>query len=127
MDGTKIFLTILGVIYLAFAAWCVLKPAETARAVGFELAPGAGQSEYTTVYGGFQLALALLFLWPWLDASVLPYSLLTCLVIHACLVLMRTLGFFLYSGIPAMTIGFAISEWIVLAISIALWWWRRAP
>ncbi len=126
MDGSKIFLTIIGVIYLAFAVWCVLKPAETARAVGFELAPGAGQSEYVTVYGGFQLALGLLFLWPWLDASVLTYSLLTCLVIHGCLVLMRSLGFLLYTGIPTMTVGFAASEWVVLLLSIFFWWRRSA-
>ena len=126
MDAAKLFLTVVGMIYIAFAGWCVAKPAQTSAAVGFQLMPGAGQSEYVTVYGGFQLALAVLFFWPWLDASIIPFSLMTCLIVHACLVLMRTVGFFLYSNIPAMTVGFAISEWVVMLLTIGLWCWRRS-
>lgn len=126
MDAAKIFLTVVGVIYLAFAAWCTAKPETTAGSLGLRLDPGSGQSEYVTVYGGFQLALALIFFWPWLDASVLSFSLMTCLIIHASLVLMRTLGFLLFTGIQPLTIGFAASEWVVLIITLIIWWMRRS-
>jgi len=126
MDAAKIFLTVVGIIYLGFAVWCTAKPVETAAALGLKLDPGSGQSEYVTVYGGFQLALAILFLYPWLDASVLSCSLFTCLVMHGCLVLMRTVGFFLFTGIRPMTMGFAASEWVVFLIAGMLWWWKRA-
>lgn len=125
MDGAKIFLTVIAVIYLVFAVWCAAKPETTAGSLGLRLDLGSGQSEYVTVYGGFQLALAILFLWPWLDASVLTFSLTTCLIIHACLVLFRTLGFVLFSGIRPMTIGFAASEWVVMLIAAFFWWQRR--
>lgn len=121
MDAAKLFLSTVGFIYIGFAAWCTIKPESTAAALGLRLDPGSGQSEYVTVYGGFQLALALLFLWPWLDAGVLPFSLTSCIVIHGCLVLLRTIGFLLFTGIRPMTWGFAASEWIVLLVALAIW------
>jgi len=111
---------------LEFAAWCTLKPEETAASLGLKLDPGSGQSEYVTVYGGFQLALAIVFLLPWIDASILSYSLLTCIIMHGCLVLMRSLGFVLFSGIRPMTMGFAASEWVVFLMAAGIWWSRRA-
>lgn len=127
MDGSKIFLAIVGLAYLGLAAWCALKPEQTAGAIGLRLDPGAGQSEYFTVYGGLQLGLGLIFLWPWLDATALPFSLTTCLVIHSCLVLMRSIAFALYTGIPTMTIGFAASEWVIFLLSAVFWWMNRTP
>jgi hypothetical protein len=125
MDASKIFLALVGVVYLALAAWCAIKPETTAQALGLRLDPGAGQSEYFTVYGGLQLAMGLLFLWPFLDATVLPYSLMTCLLIHGSLVLMRSIAFLLFTGIPTTTIGFAALEWIIFLAALALWWMRR--
>jgi hypothetical protein len=126
MDPVKIFLSVVGLIYIAFSAWCTLKPETTAASLGLRLDPGSGQSEYVTVYGGFQLALAIVFLWPWIDSSVLPYSLLACIVFHGCLVVFRSLGFAMFTGIQPMTIGFAISEWVVFLGALACWWSRRA-
>ena len=126
MDASKIFLTVVGVAYLGLAAWCAIKPEQTSQALGLRLEPGSGQSEYFTVYGGLQLGLGLLFLWPWLQADWLPYSLVACLVVHASLVLMRSIAFGLYAGIPAMTIGFAASEWVIFLLSLMFWWMRRS-
>lgn len=127
MDGAKLFLTVVGVAYWALAAWCALKPEQTSNAIGLQLKPGAGQSEYFTVYGGLQLGLGLLFLWPWVQSDSLDFALLACLIIHAGLVLMRSLAFVLYSGIPPMTIGFALSEWLILGGSVLFWFLRRTP
>lgn len=48
MDAAKVFLSIVGFIYLGFAAWCAIKPETTAAALGLRLDPGSGQSEYVT-------------------------------------------------------------------------------
>ena len=48
----RIFLTVIGVAYLLLAAWCTFAPARTSQAVGFDLKPGSGQSEFLVVYGG---------------------------------------------------------------------------
>jgi len=57
---TKIFLAVVGVAYIVLAAWCAIRPDQTSSSVGFELKPGAGQSEFLVVYGGLELGLALI-------------------------------------------------------------------
>jgi hypothetical protein len=126
MLASKIFLTLIGGAYLALAAWCALKPQQTSQAVGFQLKPGNGQSEYFTVYGGLQLGLGLFFLWPWWQEAALPFVLGACMLIHACLVLMRSIAFGLYQGIPAMTVGFAVLEWGIF-LAAAVFWWQTRP
>lgn len=109
----KVFLSIVGLAYLALAAWCSLQPEKTAKGVGFTLTPGSGQSEFLVVYGGLELALGLVFLWPLLQATETSYPLFVCLVVHACLVLFRTLSFFLYAGIESTTYFLAATEWVI--------------
>ncbi len=111
---TRIFLAIVGAAYVALAAWCVVRPGQTSGSVGFELRPGAGQSEFLVVYGGLQLALGLAFLSPLLRPSYLPYALLLCLVIHACLAVFRTASFALFADIPTSTYALAAVEWLIL-------------
>lgn len=117
MNGARIFLALVGVIYVALALWCALKPQTTAGSIGFQLKPGAGESEYTTVYGGLQLALGLLFLWPMMRSEMLWPMLVACLVVHTSLVVFRTVSLMLYANIPAMTYGFAASEWVVALLA----------
>jgi hypothetical protein len=123
---TKVFLALVGGAYLALAAWCAAQPERTSTAVGFTLKPGAGQSEYFTVYGGLQLALALVFLWPLVDAGAERYALTTCLIVHACLVLMRSMSLVLYAGIPTATYGFAAVEWAILLLAAWRYWAMNA-
>ena len=64
MLTTKIFLAAVGAAYVGLAAWCAFRPAQASSSVGFDLRPGAGQSEFLVVYGGLELALGLAFLLP---------------------------------------------------------------
>lgn len=122
---TRIFLAIVGLIYLALGVWCAVAPAKTSEAVGFSLRPGAGDSEFLTVYGGMEVALGLMFLWPLVSAGDGRLVLGGCALIHGCLVLFRTAGFFLYADIPMMTFYFAASEWIVLLLAAVVLWIDR--
>ncbi len=79
--------------------------------MGFTLQPGSGQSEYLTVYGGLELALGLMFLWPLVRPSETAYTLFLCLLIHGCLVAFRTAGFITFAGIPTTTCALAATEW----------------
>lgn len=119
---TRYILAAIGAMYLVLSAWCAVQPQKTANTVGFNLQPGAGQSEYLTIYGGMQLALGLLFLLPLLKPEYEKSSLLLCLVFHASLVAFRTAGFVMYSGIPRTTWIFAAVEWAILLV--AIWRWR---
>lgn len=117
MMVAKIFLTLVGLIYLGLAAWCSLAPAMTSEKVGFELKPGSGQSEFLVVYGGLELGLAAIFLMPWVRQDLLLGSLISCVLIHACLVIFRTASFFLFSDLSATTVRLAIGEWVILLVA----------
>lgn len=121
----RTFLAIVGVIYIALAVWCAAKPTTTARSIGFDLLGGSGLSEYTTVYGGLQLALGLAFLWPLVNRAATPQVLALCLLVHAALVAFRTLSLLRFAGITNTTYGFAASEWVVLIVAAMVWWRGR--
>ncbi|MEX0585439.1 MAG: hypothetical protein WD176_02260, partial [Pirellulales bacterium] len=92
------------------------------KAVGYSLLPGSGQSEYLTVYGGLDLALGIVFLWPLYRSGDAACLLLVCLVLHGCLVLFRTAGFFLYSGFETTTYVVAALEWTIFLAAAGLSW-----
>jgi hypothetical protein len=120
------FLLLVGVAYVALAAWCAVLPATTASAVGFDLRPGGGQSEYLTVYGGLQLALGLAFLRPLVWPAETAATLQLCLLVHGCLVAVRAVSFLLYAGIPTTTYILAAVEWVIFLGALAVWRLPRA-
>lgn len=114
MIPAKIFLVVVGLLYLALGLWCSLDPKTTSEKVGFQLQPGSGQSEFVTVYGGLELGMALIFLMPliWHDST--RFALIGCLLMHASLVLFRTTAYFRFTGIDSFTHRLAIGEWVIL-------------
>lgn len=100
-------------------------PDKTSKTVGFTLQPGSGQSEFLTVYGGLELALGIAFLWPLYRPAEVAFPLFLCLLLHGCLVLFRTAGFFLYSGISTTTYPLAATEWIIFIGAAILFWGKR--
>ena len=116
---TKIFLAAVGLLYLGLAGWCSYSPGRASEKVGFDLTPGSGQSEFLVVYGGLELGLAMIFLLPLVRAESLSTSLIACVLIHASLVVFRTISFFLYNNISSMTYRLAVGEWLILILSLA--------
>jgi hypothetical protein len=121
---SRIFLAIVGAAYVLLAAWCAVAPGQTSKSVGFELQPGSGQSEYLVIYGGLQLALGLVFLWPLVRPQEVAFPLLACLIVHACLVLFRMASFALYGNISSTTYFLSGVEWAIL-LGAAFCFWRR--
>lgn len=111
--GTRLFLAAVGLLYLSLSVWCSLFPARTSELVGFQLRPGTGQSEFLTVYGGLELALAVIFLRPLLQPRWTECALFVCVALHGCLVLFRTAGFFLFRDIEPMVYQLAAGEWLI--------------
>jgi len=122
MCVARIFLAIVGAAYLALSIWCSVSPVSTARSVGFDLHPGSGQSEYLVIYGGLQLALACVFLWPLYRRRDLSFCLSVCLIVHACLMLFRTLGFLAFTDIGTTTYVLATVEWAIFLLAGWFWW-----
>ena len=120
MFMARIFLAAVGILYAYLAGWCSLKPGETSKLVGFALGRGSGQSEFLAVYGGLEMGMACLFLWPLYRPKQTESSLLACLLIHGCLVLFRSVGFCLYSGMQPMTYQLAVGEWVIFLAAAGL-------
>ena len=120
----RIFLAMVGTAYLLLAGWCTFRPGQTSQSVGFSLTQGSGQSEFLVVYGGLELGLGVVFLLPLFNPERTEFALLVCLILHACLVLFRTLGFLVFSGIQSTTYVLAGVEWFIFLGSLALSAWR---
>jgi hypothetical protein len=121
----RIVLAVIGIAYLALAAWCAVKPVQTAASIGLDLNGGSGRSEYFTVYGGLQAALGLIFLAPLVNPSLTGTVLTGCVLIHALLVVFRTVSLVLFAGVTSTTYLFAGMEWGLLIAAGATWWFGR--
>jgi hypothetical protein len=117
----KIFLALVGVLYAGLAVWCSVAPGVTSEKVGFALKPGSGQSEFLVIYGGLELALAMIFFLPLFRNDFLGSSLLACVIVHASLVAFRTIGFFLFRDIQPLTYRLAAGEWVILILAVLCW------
>ena len=122
---TKLFLALVGFLYLGLAVWCSVSPVHTSGKVGFELKPGSGQSEFLVIYGGLELAMSLMFLLPLIRSEYLASSLLACLLIHVCLVAFRTVSLVLYRDISSTTYNLAIGEWAILIVGMFVWYFQK--
>ena len=115
----KTYLTIVSLLYFVLAMWCTFSPTETSQKIGFTLNGGSGKSEYMTVYGGLEFGLALvLIVFAWRPAMV-SEGVLICVLIHAALVLFRTVSLFWFSDIEPMTWKLAAGEWAILLLGLA--------
>jgi hypothetical protein len=122
----RIFLALVGLLYAGLAAWCTISPKITSNKVGFDLQPGSGESEFVTVYGGLEMGMALIFLLPLLSKDSTSFALLACLLMHLCLVVFRSYSFMVFSGIGRMTYQLAVGEWVILLLSLVLYFWPRS-
>jgi hypothetical protein len=118
--GTRLFLAAVGLVYLYLAIWCSLFPARTSELVGFQLRPGTGESEFLTIYGGLELALAILFLRPLVLPRWTASALDVCIILHGCLALFRSAGFWLFQEIEPMVYQLAVGEWLIFLWAGAL-------
>lgn len=60
---TRFYLHFNAALYLLFAIWCTLAPADTAAGIGYVVLSPSGLSEFLTVYGGMELGFAVFFAW----------------------------------------------------------------
>ena len=119
--AARIFLAVVGGVYLALAVWCSVVPERTAKAVGFELTGGSGRSEFLVVYGGLELALGIAFLMPLLRKKMDPRPVLQlCTLVHGCLVAFRSVSFGLFDEIGSTTYSLAVGEWLLFLASVFL-------
>jgi hypothetical protein len=118
----RIFVSLVGGLYVLLGLYCSLLPARASKTVGFQLLPGSGQSEFVTVYGGLEVGMGLIFLWPLIRPGETEFAIRACLMIHGCLVLFRGIGFAMFRELEPITYKLAIGEWVIFLASAFLWW-----
>jgi Domain of unknown function (DUF4345) len=117
----RIFLAVVGAVYMALGIWCSVMPQHTSQVVGFDLKPGSGQSEFLTVYGGLEFGLGLAFLVPLVRPESTASILLACLLSHGGIVVFRTIGWFLFTGISSTTVSLAVVEWVIFVAAAVIY------
>jgi hypothetical protein len=117
----RIYLAAVALLYLILAAWCSWAPAAVSEKVGLRLKPGAGQSEFLTVYGGLELGLALAFAIPIFRPDATQSFLLACVLFHGSLVVYRSAAFLLYTGFTSTTYSLACGEWLLFVSSLIIY------
>jgi hypothetical protein len=122
---SRIYLALVGTMYLGLSAWCTISPQVTSQKVGFDIQPGSGQSEFLVIYGGLELGLALILLMPLVYHESLRFSLLSCILIHGCLVAFRTASFFMFTEFESMTYNLAIGEWTILLFGLVCFFFAK--
>jgi hypothetical protein len=115
------FLVLLGLTYLAFAAWCSAQPRSTAGSVGLEFTNGSGQSEYLAVYGGLQGALGLAYLLCAWKPEYVAAGLFLGALTHGIIILYRGYALVALAGVQTITYYLAGLELGLGVVSLALW------
>lgn len=116
----RTYLIVVSLIYLTLALWCTFQPKVTSSKVGFELLGGSGQSEFMTVYGGLEFGISLVLLASIFREHTITFGVLACVLMHASLVVFRTISFFRFSDIDRFTYNLAFGEWGITLIGIAI-------
>ena len=116
----KTYLVIVALLYLGLALWCSFQPNVTSEKVGFQLVGGSGKSEFLTVYGGLEFGLALVLLASLAKPETVGFGVIACVLIHASLVVFRSIGFFYFRDFESITYKLAIGEWVITLVGIAI-------
>ena len=120
----KTYLGLVALLYFVLSIWCSVQPNVTSKKVGFDLNGGSGQSEFLAVYGGLEFGLALILAATIFRSETVNYGVWACVLVHASLVLFRTISLFAYSGIEPFTYKLAIGEWGIALLGIAILMWQ---
>ena len=116
----KTYLGVVALLYIGLALWCSFQPNVTSQKVGFQLTGGSGKSEFLTIYGGLEFGLALVLLASLAKPETVGYGLIACVLIHASLVVFRSIGFFCFRDLDPITYKLAIGEWVITLLGIAI-------
>lgn len=121
------YLYLNAALYVLFAVWCSVMPATTAAALGLDFKSGSGKSEYITVYGGMEFAIAMFFLLAAIKPEYRHAGLLFALLFYGSLVAWRIPTLVFIAGVQPTTYLFAATEFILGVMALLLWRYSATP
>jgi hypothetical protein len=114
----KIYLYINAALYAVFAAWCTLKPANTAANLGYVGLNNSGRSEYLVIYGGLQLGLAVMFFLVARDAAFHKLGVWVSIGLYGPIVLYRLITVSRFSPVSSLTLATGALELCLLVAAV---------
>lgn len=122
---TKLYLLLNALSYLVFSLWCLIKPGDTAKALGYDFLNNSGKVEYSSVYTGMELGFTAFFA----ICAFFPGLRLAGLVFAACLytglMILRPISSLHYGNISKMTyiiggLEYALGIWGIILLVMEL-------
>ncbi|MES2591165.1 MAG: hypothetical protein V4608_04715 [Bacteroidota bacterium] len=93
------YLYLNSAFYLIFAAWCLIKPVETANSLGYSFLSNSGKVEYSAVYIGMELGFATFLALCGLYPKIRLAGLLFCVCMYIGLIIIRTASALIYGNV----------------------------
>lgn len=114
------YLWLNAVMYLGLAAWCALRPAETAKALGYGELSAAGRTEFLTIYAGLELGLAAIYACLAWYSLLRPLGLMFSVFLYGGIVVFRLFALRRYRPESPVIRNLAAGEVAFLLIPLAL-------
>lgn len=122
---TQAYLYLNSLLYLYVAVRTTLAPQSTATRLGYLTLSNQGRAEYLVVYGGLQIALALIFFLLARDAAYYRVGLLVSMSFYAPIVLYRVVIGLRQGPASKAFLGPVALETVLLAVAVWLYWRGR--
>ncbi len=120
MTMTAAFLWFNAIAYAGLGFWCAISVDKTAGSLGYKGLNSSGRCEYTAVYGGLQVALALMFLFLAMEPSLHALGLRFSIALYGALWVFRVIGLIRFWPVAPMTMAFAGFEALMLVLALVL-------
>lgn len=121
----RLFIGVVGAIYLFLGIWCLARPDRLASSIGLSFANGSGRSEFLAVYGGLEIGLGAALLMVALGGKSLSVVVLMVAVIHGGIVLGRVVGFATIERVEQITYILFATEATTFVLALVVWWFSR--
>ena len=107
-------------MYLGLALWCTVRADAAAKALGYEQLSADGRTEFLTIYGGLEFALAAVFGCLAYNHLAWPLGMLFSAILYGSLVAWRLYGFWRHRPRSPMIRRLAVGELVLLLIPLAM-------
>lgn len=112
----QIYLLVNAILYLIFAAWCLVKMMGTSQFLGYTFLNNTGRVEYLTLYTGLQLGFAVFLVICARYEDMKLTGIIFCVCLYIGIIITRTISALYYSNVLKATYMVGALEY-----TLAIW------
>jgi hypothetical protein len=121
-DMIRSYFILNAVLYLLFSIWCLIKPGDTAKNLGYDFLNNSGKAEYAAVYIGMELGLCVFFSLCAYDSSLQKAGLIFATCFYLGLMIARTFAVVSMGNMSKATYIIGGLEYLLGLTGILLLW-----